>query len=126
MIICWKSTYKIGDIEIDEQHQALFDKANAFMASIDKPMLDACATAFYEYTCTHFSHEETLMVDIRYPGFDRHIQQHHKLLASLNEILEDVAESNLSKSRLESFLNDTFLAHIRAFDTQLAAFVRVQ
>ena len=50
MIICWKSTYKIGDIEIDEQHQALVDKANAFMASIDKPMLDACATAFYEYS----------------------------------------------------------------------------
>jgi hemerythrin len=126
MTASWNSAYKIGDAEIDAQHQTLFNKANATMASINDPMLSACAKALYESACQHIKHEEALMREIRYPAIDRHIQQHLELLASLNEILENIDNSSLSKEHLEWFFNDVLLAHIKLYDPQLAAFVHVR
>jgi hemerythrin-like metal-binding protein len=126
MIASWRSAYKIGDAEIDAQHQSLFNKANALLASIDDPMLDACAAALYDGICEHIQHEETQMRNINYPALDRHVQQHHELLISLNEILENIDNANLSKRRLEWFISDLFLAHIKLYDTQVAAFVHAR
>jgi hemerythrin-like metal-binding protein len=125
MIAIWKKAYRIGDAEIDAQHQTLFNKANAFLASIDDQMLDACAAAFYEYVCHHFEVEEVLMAVLMSPAFDGHVQQHREMLSQLGEILEDIADANQSKEKLVHFLNDTFPRHIAAYDAPFVAYARV-
>jgi hemerythrin len=125
MIASWNSAFKIGDIEIDAQHQSLFNMANALLASVDDPMLSACAAALYEDACHHIKHEETLMRDMKYPAFDQHVQQHDELLGSLNEILKNINKANISKEHLEWFFNDVLLAHIKFYDPQLAAYFHV-
>jgi hemerythrin len=125
MIANWKRAYRIGDAEIDGQHQTLFNKANAFLASIDEPMLDACAAAFYEYVCYHFEVEEVLMAVLMSPTFDGHVQRHREMLSQLDDILEDIVDANRSKDQLAHFLNDTFPRHIAVYDAKLVSYARV-
>jgi hemerythrin len=124
MTIEWKPAYKIGNADIDAQHQGLFNLANAFLAASNKATLTACAMGMFRYTREHFNHEETLMRLVNYPSLAGHVQQHNDLIARLNDIAGNIANITLSKRDLESFLTDWLLGHIRMCDTKLAAYVK--
>ncbi len=126
MLADWKNTYRIGDAEIDAQHRTIYDKANAFLASADAPMLDACSAAFYESVRHHFEGEEVLMAILMSPAFDKHVQQHREMLSQIDEILKDTADTNQSKERLAHFLNDTFPRHITVYDAHLVSGIRIR
>lgn len=126
MTIEWKSAYKIGDVEIDAQHERLFAMANAFVTARDKSALTAGAMSLYKYTREHFSHEEKLMRALDYPGIVGHIRQHDDLITRLNSVAASIADSTLPIEDLESFLRDWLLGHIRFYDTKLAAYVKAR
>jgi hemerythrin len=123
MPVQWKDAYKVGDVEIDQQHQEIFKKANAFLEASDSATLTECAMGFFHYTREHFSHEESLMRELHFPAIAGHIQQHNDLIERLNRIAADISKKELTHKDLESFLNDWLLVHIRAYDTKLAAYI---
>jgi hemerythrin len=77
----------------------------------------------YQYTRTHFSHEESLMRRLDYPDTDEHVKQHDDLISQLDEFSQNIAKDNLIKADLEEFISLWFLTHIATFDTKLAAFL---
>ncbi|APW46452.1 bacteriohemerythrin [Rhodoferax antarcticus] len=121
----WKDTYKIGDTEIDNQHQELFRKINTFLEAQGKTELVASAMGLYKYTREHFGHEEQLMQRVGYPGLVPHVEQHNDLVNRLNEISQSIANETLVTADLEKFLTDWLLTHIRSSDTKLAAYVKL-
>ena len=123
MAIQWKDAYKVGNAEIDAQHQEIFRKANAFLDAMDDATLTNCAMGFFQYTREHFKHEETLMRELNYPAIAGHIQQHIDLLERLNDIASKIAGKELTYKDLEYFLTDWLLIHIRIYDTKLAAYI---
>lgn len=123
MTIEWRDAYKIGDREIDAQHREIFLKANAFLDALDKDVLTEYAMAFFQYTREHFKHEEALMRKLSYPALAGHVQQHNDLIERLNDIAANIANDELTYKKLESFLTDWLLGHIRTFDTKLAAYI---
>jgi hypothetical protein len=58
MQIEWKDSFKLGDAEIDTQHQQLFALANEFLQASGKAELTLCAIQLYKYTREHFEVEE--------------------------------------------------------------------
>ena len=123
MAIQWKDVYKVGNPEIDQQHQELFGRANAFLVATDKATKTECAMGLFQYTREHFSYEEGVMRELNYPAMTGHIQQHNDLIERLNGIAANIASGELAHKDLESFLADWLLGHIRIFDTKLAAYI---
>jgi len=122
----WSDSYKMGDKVIDEQHQELFMRAADVIAATNRESQTLSALRLYQYTRTHFSHEEGLMRRIGYPEIDQHIDQHDALLAKLNEFLQNIANDNLIKAELETFMSHWFLGHMATGDAKLAAFLVTQ
>jgi hemerythrin len=120
----WKDSYKIGDAGIDDQHQELFRRAAKIIAAISHQGQVLGVMRLYQYTRTHFSHEEDLMRRLQYPDIDAHIQLHQDLILRLDEISQSIADDNLVKADLENFVAHWLLAHIATVDAKLASYVR--
>jgi hemerythrin len=120
----WKEDYRIGDPAIDEQHQELFKRAATIIAAISPQGQALGVIRLYQYTRTHFSHEEELMQRIGYPDYEAHCRMHQKLLARLDEISVQVSAGNFIKAELEAFISRWLLDHIVLEDTKLATFVK--
>lgn len=125
MTIAWDDVYKIGDAQIDHQHEQLFGHINKLLAASDKPALTAGAMALFKYTREHFTHEEQLMKKIRYPAISAHIQQHNDLISKLSIVALSISHETLKKSELEDFLKGWLFNHIRSSDTKLANYVKL-
>jgi hemerythrin len=124
MSIEWKDVYKIGDAEIDAQHEELFSKINRFLLANDKASQTASAMSLYQHTREHFKHEEDLMRRVKFPSIAPHVEQHNDLISRLNDVSLAIANGTLNKADLEAFLADWTKNHIRIFDTRLASFLR--
>lgn len=123
MTIVWKDSYKIGDAEIDAQHEELFKLANQFLAANDKATQTLCAMQLYAYTRKHFEHEENLMRQIGFPGLKIHREWHNRLITRLNRISLSIEKNTLDKQELENLINEWALDHIPYDDAQLAAYI---
>ena len=126
MSFSWKDEYKIGNAEIDTEHQMLFQIAEAFFEATDKASRSICAMRLYQYTREHFRHEEQVMLAVNYPKREVHVQQHNVLIHTLNGVSEKIADETLQFSELEDFLRAWLLGHMRTFDTRLAAYIRLE
>ena len=119
----WQDSYKIGNAEIDAQHQEWFRKINSFLEATDIESMARCEAQMYQYTRVHFKHEETLMRTVNYPELHAHIQKHHEMLAHINTMSAQIADFTIDRSKWAAFLSDWLLDHIAKTDSRLAAFV---
>jgi hemerythrin len=123
MTIEWKDRYRIGDPEIDAQHQAWFGKINDFLSANGKEALTLCEMKMYQYTRVHFKHEETLMRSINYPGLSDHISKHNELLSHLNGLSEQIANETIDLVKWRNFLSSWLIHHIAVTDQALASYI---
>ena len=123
MDIQWKDSYKIGNTKIDAEHQHLFALAAKILDAPDRANQQAVAMAFYKYTREHFEHEETMMRESNYHGYQKHIGWHNRIISRLNDISEGIARQEPDRSALESLMNDWLVTHIADEDAQLAQYV---
>lgn len=92
----WQDSYKIGDAEIDAQHQKLFDLVNTLLAATDKVGLRLGAMSLFKDTREHFAQEESLMDKLKYPAIKAHVEQHNALLSRLNAVADSICKDTLS------------------------------
>jgi hemerythrin len=124
MKIDWNDSYKIGNAEIDAQHEQWFEEINHFLEASDKESLILCEMQMFRYTRLHFGHEENLMKSIGYPDTNAHRVQHFELLARLNEIAQQIADDTLDLQEWRDFLSNWLIKHIGTTDSKLAAYVK--
>jgi hemerythrin len=123
MSIEWKDSYKIGDAEVDAQHQYLFELTNELMAVDSMKDLRALMMLLYKHTREHFEHEEALMRKVAYPEVDEHVQHHNKLLDRLNLLSMDVGKGHMSKPAIEALMTEWALRHVTHDDAQFSQFL---
>jgi hemerythrin len=121
MALEWKEKYRIGDGQVDAQHQEWFQLANRFLMTCDEQSFSASGEAFFHYTRHHFFHEESLMRERQYPLAAAHAKEHEKLLSTLTKIL-GIGRSVLSKEELDDFVNYCLVKHITTHDAPLAKY----
>lgn len=126
MGIEWKDAYKIGQTDIDEQHQRLFELSNAVSAATDQPTVRQLLMQLYKHTREHFELEEALMREFNYPDSIAHTSLHNSLLAKLNAVSQDVGQGKVDKVAIEKLMTDWVLCHILQDDIKIADFVRRQ
>ncbi len=120
MSVEWKDSYKIGDAEIDAQHQYLFGLINKLIAANNVTDIRALMMLMYKHTREHFVLEEGLMKKRGIPGLDAHIEQHNVILGRLNELSMDVGKGFMNKRAIADLMTDWAMRHVVLEDGALA------
>lgn len=98
-LFIWKQDYAIDNGIVDDEHQKLFAMARHVLGlDLGPDKVDefkGIVRGLYEYTSTHFEHEEDFMADINYPELEDHRRKHQEIVAEMNHYLSN--DENLSE-----------------------------
>jgi hemerythrin len=129
-ILEWTTALAVGIEEIDAQHREIFvrvARVRDAAFSGDASEVDRTLVFLHRYVEFHFTAEERYMAEQRYPGLDRHREEHAWLLQAVREIEDDHRRdgpSATATARVERFLSDWIRTHIGVTDVGMARFVR--
>ncbi|MDR0642382.1 MAG: bacteriohemerythrin [Treponema sp.] len=127
----WDDRYTTGIQLLDDQHKELirftdelFSNCNAGDAEANEAFKKT-AHAAVEYVKKHFSAEEKMFENIKYPLAAEHKKQHE---AFVKRVLDDVRKFEEGKNfvplAFARFLREWILTHIAVHDKQYADFIQ--
>jgi hemerythrin len=132
-VLTWSPSLAIGVPEIDEQHRALFERAERFAVAVHAnertPRLAELFDFLAEYALEHFASEEALMRRVDYPDLDRHVAEHRAFKQRLGSLVpqwDSEGESSAMLLALLGFLDAWLVEHVRGSDQRLGAFIRTR
>lgn len=127
----WSNELSVGIEEIDSQHKVLVDLLNEVHEAIQQgrtvEVTKSIIDRLDEYTRVHFAVEESLLRILHYQDYDRHKNDHDKLIAQLGDL-----RSKLDKGKgaigfeLVFFLKNWLTKHIMEGDKRYAAYLLAQ
>jgi hemerythrin len=84
-MVVWEEKYETGFKEVDEQHQSLFNYINDLEECIqyktfEGARIEIILNFFQMFCATHFSLEETCMLRIACPAYEKNKEAHTKFL----------------------------------------------
>jgi hemerythrin len=125
-LLTWNTSYSVGVLKIDSQHTLLFAILNDLHAALLKGQAQNLTSSMLhqlaEYTQSHFSTEEAMMVAANYPGLADHKLKHRELVKQVDDyvLLYDKGEITLNVQLL-NFLRDWLTNHIQKVDMAYSA-----
>jgi hemerythrin len=130
MAFQWKQDLSVGFQEIDDQHKELFRKINDLLESIGQGRgiqeVKNMIKFLEDYTATHFSSEEKLMLKHNYNGYPAQKTEHNKFIKVLDELKKKIGTSDVLLSSLltvQKVTVDWLINHISKMDKTLGSFL---
>jgi hemerythrin len=127
----WDDRYMTGVQLFDDQHKELIRFTDELFQSCQQGDSQASETfkktahSAVEYVKKHFSAEEKMFENIKYPLAAEHKKQHE---AFIKRVLDDVKKfedgKNLVPLTFARFLREWILTHIAGHDKQYAEFIK--
>ena len=116
----WSEKFAIGDKDIDADHQKLLSLFNEFSISINTGKGDAVIRGLLDelrgYTSYHFSREQSLMIDSRFPDYEHHKKMHDTFIRQIDDVASQLCVGGDMCAFLLSFLGKWFTSHILEAD----------
>ena len=119
MAIEWNDQYKLGIIEIDDQHKILInligELEKAILEKNESKVLIEIWERLIEYTQIHFYVEEEYFRKHNYGGRSEHCRQHQTFIKNLTEylpIIDSHDNDSITAENLLKLLNDWLVHHI--------------
>ncbi len=117
----WSNELSVGIEEIDEQHKVLVDLLNQIHEAIQQrqgaDVTRQIVEKLGEYTRIHFAVEESLMRILHYPAYERHKEEHDRLIGQLGDFRTKIESGKSSISfELAHFLKVWLTKHIMEAD----------
>lgn len=120
----WDEKYSVGNEEIDGQHKYMFELANSLPESIEDGSVKKTVMALYKYILKHFSAEELLMNDEKFPCAVEHMSLHNDLITQLNEITSIPFKGDEDLLKFKRFVYDWVIEHIMHQDKKFFDFIK--
>jgi len=124
-IIAWEDRMSVGLYLIDQQHRELVDLINALADAVERGAgrdeVSRYIRRFYDYTCTHFHTEESLMDHATYPDYFVQVREHLDCSLRALEFHRQFAQD--PEFDLKGFLDyivEWFVNHTVGIDQSLA------
>jgi hemerythrin len=131
-IVKWSDSFKIGEVEIDNEHWELFalinDLSDKHTIGVSPASISVTLIALVNYIEAHFDHEERLMEESSYPDIQAHKQAHKALDLQVREF-QSVFMTNpysFDYDALFEFLTNWLKSHILKVDMKFAEFYKPQ
>jgi len=127
----WNDSYSVKVAALDSQHRKLFDLINelhqAMKARRGRDVAGAVLCRLIDYTVYHFSAEEKLMEQHRFPELATHRAEHKALTDKVLAFKKDFdANTGLLTVELMNFLQQWLVNHIQRVDQRYSAFLNAQ
>jgi hemerythrin len=126
----WTPSLAVGHPTIDAQHQELFRRVDELLAAMSsgKPAEEVgrCLQFVDDYCSEHFSAEERLMREKRYPGLAAHVAAHGVFVKDFQVVAESFRAKGPAVSvtiALQRLVSGWLVSHIGSEDRKLAAFL---
>jgi len=126
----WKSSYTIGDIRVDAEHQELFKIASEAFKCVpenDKKMkIKDTLKKLFKYFQEHFKHEEEYMTSLKYDKLNEHKIIHINIMETLSKIIKDSSHMKVEdiEENLENFIEISLVEHIINEDKKISNWVQ--
>jgi hemerythrin len=127
----WNDELTVNVPAIDDQHKELIRIANGLINAVslgrDERVLGNVIRRLRDYTVFHFSSEEALMEDLRYPKRADHEAEHRRLKQNVKTYQRLIyKQESISPRDIMGFMKEWLLAHILTFDRELARFIHAR
>jgi len=91
------------------------------LTKTERPQSEALRE-LYEYARTHFSAEEALLEQTKYPGLYRHRSQHQAFIDKSEELKQSLQTApNTTPVDMAEYLKNWLVRHIKMVDQQYSA-----
>jgi hemerythrin len=130
-LVVWSDKLSVGVRFVDDQHNVLFKTINdlhdAMLKGQARAIVGELLCRLLVYTRNHFSQEEALLDDAKYPGLAGHRSQHRELTGKVEEYIARYQKGDLTLSNhLADFLSDWLKQHILDTDQTYGRWLREQ
>ncbi|MBT4769426.1 MAG: bacteriohemerythrin [Rhodospirillaceae bacterium] len=124
-LITWSDAISVGNEPLDEDHKKLVDTVNALYGAINsnegKPAVIKAFEEMKAYTDYHFTREEKMMAESKYPEMEDHKEEHRDFIARLGVLYTDFNNGKDTSGRaLLNFLGGWLTTHITFIDKKLS------
>ena len=130
MEIRWDNKFEVGIPRIDHEHQVFVDLiqniSEANQQAENRERISRLLTEIHKYADFQFFSEENLMLDVGFPEYRHHCQEHATLLALLNDKIYIYRNGEISLEQVVEFLFEWFALHTTQSDQKIARFIRAE
>jgi len=124
----WRDEYSVNIQSMDKHHRRLFTMSYKLYDAVDsgeaRSALEDAFVFLVRYSEFHFSEEERLMAQYRYPDFEVHVKKHRDLLQEVLEFREEFRKGDVGiNAEFIDFLKDWIVNHILAEDRKYGSFL---
>lgn len=126
--LVWDDVLSVNVDEIDDDHRKLMGIVNNVTRAVEGQesleYLEAVLDELINFTAYHFSHEERLMLEYGYTGYDHHKDQHVGLIGSAMKLRQGILDMEEMAAKQEfEFLEGWLTEHILADDRALGSYL---
>jgi hemerythrin len=125
--IAWKNFYNMGDPTLDSQHKQIIaiinDLYDAMEAGNDSQVIKSYLDQLYQYTLSHFKHEEQIIRESGYPELTQHKLLHDRLRKEVLDLRDNY--SLVTGRDLVRFLKQWWVGHIQSEDKKYAPYLEL-
>jgi hemerythrin len=122
---------EVGVLEIDAQHMELVDRLNSLTSmghdAVSKEETQKTLDLLEEYIVKHFSDEEELQRQNKYPEYEAHKKMHELYIDEFQKLKKEFAENGYSLKftmDLNNSLINWIVKHIKSADVELGKFLK--
>lgn len=128
--IKWDDSYIIGNTQIDEQHQRLFEIAGELDSLVSGPdeskRVKVILNDLKEYMLYHFDEEEAFMAEISYPAIKEHKVLHQRFINDMRSVTRVPLRLNMLKIQIHAFVQEWLVEHIIKEDMKIQSWAQAQ
>jgi hemerythrin len=126
-MIIWTDEYLTGNPGMDGDHRRLLALFNEFLTAVNAGQGDGAVRGVLDeltdYTRHHFAREERLMLEGRYPQYERHKKMHDTFSRQVADARDHLVVGSGMSAFLLSFLGGWLARHILGTDRDLGHFL---
>jgi hemerythrin-like metal-binding protein len=123
--IAWKDFYSVGNEELDHHHKTILSITNdlyhALRNDSERQVVQSILDRLVEYADFHFTREEELMEECRFPDLANHKVSHQTLAQKTNELR--LHSRRVKGKDLLRFVKAWWVNHICREDKQYSSYM---
>jgi hemerythrin len=131
MSLLWDESLVLGIEEIDNQHHAIFEQFELFSEAVQQrksnESIEQLAGFLIEHAHVHFSTEEKIMAEFRYPNIDIQRHEHKEFERDASELKKRVEQEGATREiaiRATGTILRWIIQHIKTHDKEMVEYVK--
>lgn len=130
-LLTWNDSISVKVRQFDDQHKKLVDLVNKLHDAMKEgkgtQILGDVLKSLATYTQTHFADEERVMKQHGFPEYEKHKQEHNKLILQVVDIQKqmDAGKAPITQAVMQ-FLRDWLMKHIQGEDKKYGVYLNAK